>query len=84
MDLDFLTWSEVLVYLQAHVEEAPTVQTICNNLTKSSSAVIQTIRLLKKKDLIKYDKKGRINKYVLTTKGKTIAGYLEKIFSLTK
>lgn len=78
-DLSFPLWSHVLVYLYNHKDdEKITALKICNEIDSTTGSISTNILLLKNNGLIEFERKGRINKYVLTDKGVRIAELLNK------
>lgn len=82
MDLVFHHWVKVLVYLYNHQHNNAdvTMWSIGRELNISSiSSIVHTLQLFGKKGLLKIEKKGRNNTYILTPKGIRIAESLNKV-----
>lgn len=83
--LDFQLWTTVLVYLYNHKDdEKMTALTICKYIDSTPGSISKSIMLLSSKGLLGIEKRGRINKYVLTDKGTRVAELLNKVFIALK
>lgn len=81
MELIFNHWVKVLVYLYNHqYNKNMTMWNIGKDLNISStSSIVQTMQSFVKKGLLKAERKGRVNEYVLTPKGIRVAESLNKV-----
>jgi len=81
-ELVFHHWVKVIIYLynHQHDERIMTLWRMSKDLNISSGAsVAKIIKLFIRKNLLKVERKGRTNKYILTPKGLRIAEYLGKV-----
>ena len=83
-NLEFHLWSDVLVYLYDHQDDNITIRTMCNSIGGSVSSVSQNIIFLQRKELIRFELKGRTNTYKLTHKGLSLGELLSKAKILIK
>lgn len=82
--LEFHLWSTVLVYLYNHRTERITALTMCKHINSTPGSISKNIMILKDKGLLEFERKGRVNEYVMTDKGLKIAELLSKVFIALK
>lgn len=85
MDTEFYQWVRVLIFLYDHQGECLSGFAIGKGTNISStSSIVNITHMLEEKGLIKIERKGRVNKYVMTEKGKKAGEHFIKLFALLK
>lgn len=82
MRLDFPLWINVLMYLYNHNGERVTALKMCNEINSTPASISKNLALLRKEKLIEFERKGRINVFLVTTKGKAVASHLSGAISV--
>lgn len=77
----FYQWVKILIYLYNHQSDGQiTLWRISKDLDIASSAsIVNIIKIFVKKGAVKVERKGRNNRYIVTSKGQRIAEHLQKI-----
>ena len=80
-ELMFYQWVKILIYLYNHQDDGRiTLWCISKDLDIASSAsIVNIIKIFVKKGVVKVERKGRNNSYIVTSKGQRIAEYLQKV-----
>ena len=84
-ELEFYLWSHVLLYIHKHKGEDIDSMGMCKELNvKSTSSISKSTQLLEKKGMIKVERKGRNNTYIVTKDGEIIADRLREISTILR
>jgi predicted MarR family transcription regulator len=84
-ELEFYLWGHILLYIHKNKDKEFDSMDVCKELNISStSSVSVNTRLLEKYGLIKIQRDGRYNLYVLTKEGVIVADHLQAIFNTLK